>query len=153
MKVRSITAITKLNRPLPEVFEFFSKAENLNEVTPKELNFQFLTPLPIDMHLGQVIDYQIRLSGIAFHWKTLITTWEPPHRFIDQQMKGPYLMWHHEHRFEQKDDHTIMTDIVHWASPGGIFEPIINALIVENKVKEIFKYREQQFKALLSPKK
>ncbi len=149
MMVRSLTAQTRLERPLEEVFEFFSKAENLNEVTPAALRFQFLTPLPIIMHAGQVIDYRIRLSGIPFNWKTLVTDWEPPFRFVDQQIKGPYIMWRHEHIFIAEGQNTLMTDNVHWASPGGIFEPLINALIVENKVRDIFKFREERFKQLL----
>jgi ligand-binding SRPBCC domain-containing protein len=141
---------TKLNASLKEVFEFFSRAENLNQVTPPELRFKILTPLPLEMKVGTLIDYQIRLSGIPFHWRTLITTWEPPYRFVDEQMKGPYKMWHHEHTFEQRDDHVLMTDRVHFLSPGGIFEPFINHILVEPKIKGIFSYREERFKDIFA---
>jgi ligand-binding SRPBCC domain-containing protein len=142
---------TKLYRPLEEVFDFFSKAENLNKVTPPELKFKIFTPLPIVMHVGTLIDYQIQLSGIPFRWRTLITTWEPPYRFIDQQLKGPYSLWHHEHTFEQKDGYTLMTDRVHFLSPGMFLEPLINALFVERKVKQIFAHREKVFTELFGP--
>jgi ligand-binding SRPBCC domain-containing protein len=146
MQPHVLTAETKLYRPLEEVFEFFSKAENLNKVTPAELNFKILTPLPLDMKMGSLIDYRISLYGIPFFWKTLITEWNPPHKFVDQQLKGPYVLWHHEHCFEQKDGYTLMTDRVHFLSPGGFLEPLINRFFVEKKVREIFAYREERFK-------
>jgi ligand-binding SRPBCC domain-containing protein len=136
---------TKLYRPLDEVFEFFSKAENLNEVTPTDLSFSFLTPTPIKMHVGTLIDYQIKLFGIPFGWRTLISDWEPPYRFVDQQIKGPYRLWHHEHTFEQRDGYVLMRDRVHFLSPGGPFEGIINWLLVERQVKKIFAFRTQKF--------
>ena len=139
---------TKLYRPLAEVFDFFSNAENLSEVTPSELSFKITTPLPIKMEVGALIDYKIKLSGIPFAWRTLIKEWNPPHSFVDTQVKGPYSLWHHTHTFEQKDDHVLMTDRVEFLSPGWIFEPIIHHLFVGAKVKEIFAYREQVFERL-----
>ncbi len=146
MQPHVLTTQTKLHASLEEVFAFFSRAENLNQVTPPELHFKILTPLPLEMKVGTIIDYQIRLSGIPFHWRTLITAWEPPYRFVDQQMKGPYKLWHHEHTFEQKDGYVLMTDCVHFLSPGWFLEPIINNLLVEPRVKGIFSYREERFK-------
>lgn len=139
---------TIINRPLNEVFAFFSKAENLNALTPPELHFKINTPLPIEMFPGRIIDYQIKLNGIPFNWRTEICVWDPPHRFVDQQLKGPYVRWHHTHTFKSLGDHTEMTDRVEFLSPGWIFEPIINALFVERKVKEIFEFRERQLNLL-----
>jgi ligand-binding SRPBCC domain-containing protein len=146
MKPHVLRAETKLYRPIDEVFEFFSKAENLNKVTPAELNFSILTPLPLPMKVGALIDYRISLYGVPFFWKTLITEWNPPYKFVDQQLKGPYVLWHHQHSFEQKDGYTLMTDEVHFLSPGWFLEPLINKIFVERKVKEIFAYREERFK-------
>ena len=146
MQPHVLTTQTKLNASLAQVFEFFSRAENLNQVTPPHLHFKILTPLPLQMKLGAVIDYQIQLSGIPFHWRTLVTSWEPPYRFVDEQMKGPYKLWHHEHIFEQCEGYVLMTDRVHFLSPGWFLEPFINRFFVEPKVKEIFRYRDERFK-------
>ena len=135
---------TVINRPLKEVFDFFSKAENLNEITPPDMQFQILTALPINIQKGTLIDYKIKVNGIPFKWKTLISTWEPPHRFVDEQLKGPYNTWIHEHTFEERDGKTYMKDVVKFKSPGWILEPLINSLFIEKKVKGIFEYREKK---------
>ncbi len=134
---------TVINRPLKEVFDFFSNAENLNKITPPDMQFQIITSLPINIQKGTLIDYKIKVNGIPFKWKTLISTWEPPHRFVDEQLKGPYNTWIHEHTFEERDGKTYMKDVVKFKSPGWILEPLINALFIEKKVKGIFEYREK----------
>jgi ligand-binding SRPBCC domain-containing protein len=134
---------TVINRPLNEVFDFFSKAENLNKITPPDMQFRILTPLPINIQKGTLIDYKIKVNGIPFKWKTLISTWEPPLRFVDEQLRGPYNTWIHEHTFEERDGKTYMKDVVKFKSPGWILEPLINALFIEKKVKGIFEYREK----------
>jgi ligand-binding SRPBCC domain-containing protein len=88
------------------------------------------------------------LSGIPFNWKTEICEWNPPFRFVDQQLKGPYVRWHHTHRFIEKDGFTEMTDRIEFLSPGWIFEPIINMLFVERKVKQIFDFRKKQLDSI-----
>jgi ligand-binding SRPBCC domain-containing protein len=148
MKVHVLETVTIIKRPLTEVFGFFSKAENLNLLTPPELQFSILTPTPIVMKQGQIIDYRIKLSGIPFNWKTEICEWNPPFRFVDQQLKGPYVRWHHTHRFIEKDGFTEMTDRIEFLSPGWIFEPIINMLFVERKVKQIFDFRKKQLDSI-----
>ncbi|MBL7883349.1 MAG: SRPBCC family protein [Bacteroidia bacterium] len=135
---------TIINKPIQEVFDFFSKAENLNKITPPNMNFKILTPLPIQMKKGTLIDYRIKVNSIPFKWKTEITDWNPPFRFIDTQLKGPYNTWIHEHIFEERDEKTIMMDIVQFKSPGWFLEPIIHLLFIEKKVKAIFDYREEQ---------
>ena len=139
---------TIINKPLQEVFEFFSNAQNLNLLTPPQLQFEILTPLPIAMKKGTLIDYKLKLSGIPFYWKTEIAAWEPPFRFVDKQLKGPYKIWIHEHRFEEKNGKTYMYDTVEFLSPGWFLEPIINKLFIEKKVKEIFTYREKKLKEI-----
>lgn len=152
MKSHFIKTTTVIQRPLEEVFTFFSKAENLNEITPPDLQFKIITPLPIEMHKGTLIDYKIKLNGIPMKWRTLISAWEPPYRFVDEQLKGPYVKWIHEHRFEARGNETIMYDTVEFLSPGWILEPIVNAIFVQHKVEGIFKYREQRMQQLF-PKK
>jgi ligand-binding SRPBCC domain-containing protein len=138
-----LTKTTIINKPLSEVFEFFSNAENLNKITPPDMQFKILTPLPIIIKKGTLIDYKIKVSGIPFNWQTEITEWEPNKRFTDKQLKGPYRVWIHEHTFEEKDGKTIMNDHVQFLSPGWLLEPIINKLFIEKKVKGIFAYREK----------
>ncbi len=148
MKSHFFYSETIINRPINEVFDFFSKAENLNRLTPDELEFKILTPLPLQMRKGALIDYQIRLSKIPFKWKTEITVWNPPFSFIDRQVKGPYRIWIHEHSFLDNGNQTKMIDRVEFLSPGGILEPIINKAFVESRVKEIFSYREKRLKEI-----
>ncbi|MCU0423272.1 MAG: SRPBCC family protein [Bacteroidia bacterium] len=151
MKPHILTRTTIIKKPLLEVFDFFSKAENLNVLTPPELHFTILTPLPIQMKNGALIDYSIKLNGIPFKWKTEIEIWNPPHQFVDQQLKGPYVRWHHTHNFKSLDDHTTeMTDIVEYLSPGWILEPVITALIVRKRVEAIFDYREKKLHEIFS---
>lgn len=148
--MRVIYRKTEVNRPIDEVFEFFAKAENLNAITPPELNFKIITPLPIAMKQGTLIDYKIKLSGIPFGWKTEISQWEPPFRFVDTQIKGPYRVWIHEHAFESQGSKTIVKDIVSYLSPGWIFEPVIHQLAVKKKLEHIFDYRMEKIKSIFN---
>jgi ligand-binding SRPBCC domain-containing protein len=88
--LRTIIRESIIRLPIEEVFDFFSNAENLNLLTPGKLNFKILTPLPVKMEKGTLIDYKISIMGIPFKWRTEITDWEPPFRFVDIQLKGPY---------------------------------------------------------------
>lgn len=151
MKPHVLQMTTWIDRPLFEVFDFFSKAENLDELTPPELQFKIKTPLPIAMGQGTLIDYTIGLHGIPMKWRTLISTWEPPFRFVDEQLKGPYKIWIHEHRFEASENRTKMTDTIQFLSPGWFLEPLINRLFVKEKVEQIFEYRKQKLEELFPP--
>jgi ligand-binding SRPBCC domain-containing protein len=142
MKEYVLEKTTQINKPLSEVFEFFSKAENLNKITPSEVYFKILTPLPIPMAKGTLIDYKIKLNGIAFKWKTEISEWNPPFKFADQQLSGPYTKWYHEHFFEEKNGVTIMTDKVTYLAKGWFLAPLLHWLFVDKKVKQIFEFRE-----------
>ena len=140
-----LTQETIINRPIEEVFNFFSKAENLNLITPEELKFKMHTPSPVLMQKGTLIDYTIKVSGIPFKWRTEITAWDPPFRFIDEQKKGPYNTWIHEHTFESLGpDKTKMTDHVQFLSPGWILEPLIHHLFINKKVQGIFRFRNSK---------
>lgn len=148
MKPHTLIRKTIIKRPLEEVFQFFSKAENLNLLTPSELEFRILTPLPIKMQAGALIDYKIKLNGIPFNWKTEIAEWKVNERFVDQQIKGPYQIWHHTHSFKSVDGGTEMTDEVKYLSPGWIIEPLIQALFIKKKVESIFDYRNSKLKEI-----
>jgi ligand-binding SRPBCC domain-containing protein len=152
MQAHTLTFETKLYRSLDDIFDFFSNAENLNTVTPTDVEFSMLTPTPIKMQVGTLINYRIKLMGIPFFWRTHINVWEPPYRFVDEQVKGPYMLWHHEHTFEQKDGYVLMTDKLHYLSPGWFLEPLINRFFVTPQIKKIWGYRDQQFKKLFGKK-
>ncbi len=136
----------QIDKPIQDIFPFFSKVENLEILTPDWLNFKILTPLPIEIKTGTIIKYRIRLYGIPLYWKTKITLWDPPHRFIDEQIKGPYSVWIHEHRFEAKDGKTTMIDTVDYDIPGWIFKTVVHRIFVEKQVDSIFKFRQKKIK-------
>ena len=127
-----------LVRPPAEIFPFFADAKNLGDITPPWLHFQIITPGRIEMRVGTLIDYRVVLHGLPLSWRTKITVWEPPYRFVDEQVKGPYQRWIHEHRFQKSDGGTICYDQVRYSILGGW---IINRLFVERDVREIFKFR------------
>jgi ligand-binding SRPBCC domain-containing protein len=128
-----------------EVFQFFSDARNLERITPDWLHFAVLTPEPIDMHEGLLIDYRLRLRGIPLRWQSEITVWEPPHRFVDQQRRGPYSLWIHAHRFAETDGGTMACDEVMYKAPGGRF---IDWLLVRREVEAIFDFREKKLREI-----
>lgn len=134
--------------PVEEVFGFFSKPENLNLLTPESLQFRILTALPVEMKQGALIDYSIKLGGIPFRWRTEITAWEPPFRFIDTQLKGPYKVWIHEHTFAPSGTGTIVTDSVSYLAPGWIIEPLIHSFFIRGRLEHIFDYREKKLKSI-----
>jgi len=141
---RILTSEITVNSDIETVFGFFAKAENLNIITPPELKFRIITPLPIEMKKGTLIDYKIKLNAVPFAWKTEISEWEPPYRFVDRQLKGPYRIWIHEHTFRSHDGKTIVKDKVEYLPPGNIAEPFIHKLVVQKKLERIFSYRRQK---------
>ncbi len=130
-----------LPKPPQQVFEFFADARNLQAITPAWLNFVVLTPGPIEIRRGALIDYRLRVHGIPIRWQTEITAWEPPHRFVDEQRRGPYRLWVHEHRFEARDGGTLASDFVRYAAPGG---KLTDWLFVRRDVERIFQFRRQK---------
>lgn len=138
-----------LPRPLGEVFPFFSEARNLESLTPPWLNFEVLTPGPIAMRPGTLIDYRIRIHGVPVCWRTEITAWEPPHRFVDVQLWGPYRLWHHTHTFAAQDGGTYCTDDVRYHPWGGT---LTNWLFVRRDIERIFEYRRQRLEEFFQPR-
>lgn len=141
MKNRQFRSELWVPRPIDEVFDFFADAANLNQITPAWVCFEILTELPIAMNVGTLIDYRIKIRGIPVRWQTEITAWDPPFRFVDEQRRGPYRRWHHEHTFIEQDGGTIIRDVVDYAVTGWIFEPLIHKTLVQPDVKRIFEHR------------
>lgn len=137
--------------PLRRIFPFFAQPENLALITPPSLRFRLLTPPPVEMEKGRIIDYTIRVMGLPVRWRTLITTYEPPRCFVDEQISGPYSFWHHTHRFEPRDGGTLLYDEVRYVLPMALLGPVrgmVHALYVRPSLEQIFDYREQVFTRL-----
>lgn len=148
---RVLETITTLPLDVDKVFSFFAEAENLERITPPELLFEILTPTPIDMREGALIDYRLRLFGVPFRWRTRIVDWQPNDRFVDEQVRGPYRYWRHEHTFAENDNGTRMTDRVEYRLPflpaGAVALPL-----VRRQLDRIFRYRASAIRTLLGSK-
>jgi ligand-binding SRPBCC domain-containing protein len=129
----------RLPRPRLEIFAFFADAGNLEALTPPWLRFRIVTPRPIELCAGALIDYRLRVHGLPVRWTSEITVWEPPGRFVDEQRRGPYRLWVHEHTFEDAPaGGTFVHDRVRYQVPFG---RLANWLLVERDARTIFTYR------------
>jgi ligand-binding SRPBCC domain-containing protein len=128
-------------RPIEDVFAFFSEAGNLEAITPPWLGFRIDSPGPIVMRPGARIHYRISLHGLPLRWVTEIKTWEPPHAFVDVQLRGPYRSWHHTHYFEPMNGGTLMRDAVRYVLPFGPLGRLAHAWIVKSDLEAIFDHR------------
>jgi ligand-binding SRPBCC domain-containing protein len=131
-----------------EVFPFFADARNLERLTPPELRFAILTPGPIEMRPGTVIDYRLSLSGLPFRWRTLIEAFEPEDRFIDVQARGPYKTWRHLHEFVEVPGGTALRDRVAYELPFGPLGDVVHAAIIRRQLDGIFEYRRATIETL-----
>ena len=130
-----------IEKPRNEVFGFFADAGNLERITPPELNFKIISPQPINIKKGALIEYQLKLRGIPITWRTEITQWNPPFNFVDSALKSPYKQWIHLHTFEEGENgETIMRDLVRYRLP---LEPLgdLAHFYVKKELKYIFDYR------------
>lgn len=149
MRVYELRRETVVPRDRQEVFAFFSDAGNLEELTPSWLRFEVLTPRPVEMRVGARIDYRLKVRGLPLGWTSEITAWEPPERFVDEQVRGPYRRWHHEHRFEERPGGTAVLDRVRYAVPGGLLlDRLVHGLLVGPDVERIFDYRQRRLEEL-----
>ena len=126
-----------------ELFPFFADAYNLEAITPPWLRFRVLTPGAIEMRPGALIEYRLRLHGLPVSWLTRIEVWEPPHRFVDEQLRGPYRLWRHEHTFEPDGaGGTLARDHVEYQIRGGeALGAVVNRLLVARDLERIFSCR------------
>lgn len=127
-----------------QVFAFFGDARNLEAMTPPLLQFRMITPDPITMGAGTQLRYRLKVRGLPVSWLTLIQEWEPPHRFVDEQLEGPYALWHHTHTFEPDGDGgTVMRDVVRYALPLGGLGEVAHRFVVRPDLERIFDYRAE----------
>jgi len=134
-----------LPRPPEIVFPFFADAGNLETITPPWLRFEILTPPPISMNVGTLVEYRLRLHGVRLRWQSEITAWEPPHRFVDEQRQGPYRKWVHEHTFAAYPDGSEVRDSVRYAVPGGL---LADFFFVRRDLVRIFEYRARVLRSI-----
>ncbi len=141
MKTVKLVREQVIDQPVETVFAFFSSAQNLQVLTPKWLNFEILTPLPIEMHVGTIIQYALRVRGVPVQWTSAISTWRPPFEFVDVQLSGPYALWHHRHSFEPRGNSTVVRDEIHYRLPFGWLGSLVHAAIVKHDLEKIFAHR------------
>lgn len=128
--------------PIEEAFAFYGDAHNLERITPPWLGFQVITPRPLEMKVGTLIEYRLRLHRVPVRWRTRIEAWEPPRRFVDAQIQGPYSLWEHTHEFERDgSEATIIGDRVRYSIPFGPVGELANRLLVQRDLARIFDYR------------
>ena len=132
----------RIELPIARAFAFFGDARNLERITPPWLGFEVTTPGPIEMGAGTLIEYRLRLHRVPVRWRTRIEAWEPPHRFVDAQVRGPYSLWEHTHTFEEDGpEATIIRDRVRYSIPLGPLGELADRLLVRRDLKQIFDYR------------
>ena len=145
-----LEARSQLPLAAEQVFPFFADAWNLETLTPRWLHFSILTPGPIAIRRGSLIDYRLRLHGIPLRWRSEIVEWEPPHLFVDRQVRGPYHTWIHTHSFRDVADGVVIADRVRYRIRGGrAVHRIANAVSAARDLRAIFGYRQEQLEALL----
>lgn len=138
-----------ISRSPTELFPFYGDPLNLERITPPWLHFQVVTPQPIEMASGLFLDYRLRLRGIPLRWRSEISVWDPPYRFVDEQRLGPYRKWHHEHLFEPAGKGTTILDRVTYVPRGG---RLINTLFVQPDLNRIFRFRQQKLAEIFAMK-
>ena len=153
MKVYKKETVQFVNASIEECWAFFSSPKNLQKITPGTMGFQITDFDGKNMYAGQIIQYKVSpLLGLKLRWTTEITNVKDNEYFIDEQRFGPYVLWHHKHFFEPSENGTKMTDLVHYALPLGFLGRIMNTLVVKNKLREIFDYREVKVNEIFNSK-
>jgi ligand-binding SRPBCC domain-containing protein len=135
--------------PLADVFAFFAQARNLERITPPWLRFVVLTPGPIEMAPGALIDYRLQVRGVPLRWTSRIEEWAPGRGFVDRQLRGPYRLWLHRHEFAELDGGTIVRDRVRYELPLGPIGDAVHAAIVRHDLGRVFDFRRDAVRRLL----
>ena len=149
MTLFSFSAIQKLPISILRAWEFFSNPKNLELITPSWLNLRITSEIPDEMHPGMIITYEVTpFFGIRVNWVTEITHVDRPHLFVDEQRFGPYRFWHHKHLFREIHGGIEMQDIVHYAYRFGLIGGFIGALLVRDRLRDIFGYRYEKLREL-----
>lgn len=142
MRTHRLERTQRLPGSPDEVFGFFADALNLEAITPAWLSFRVVTPGPIEMRAGALIEYRLKLHGVPVRWLTRIEEWEPGKRFVDVQVRGPYRLWHHTHKFEPDGrGGTLVRDTVRYALPLGPLGGLAHRLFVARDLRRIFDHR------------
>ena len=150
-KIYTISRTQWVPKPLNEVFDFFSRPANLQELTPPLLDFHILEA-PEQIRAGSLIRYRLRVHKVPVNWTTEIVEWKPPLRFVDIQLKGPYTLWRHQHTFAVERGGTTISDRVSYSLPLGPLGQIVHALIVRRDVEQIFEFRSVKMQELFGTK-
>lgn len=152
MRVHVLERAQRVGLPPERAFDFYGDASNLEPLTPPWLRFEVTTPMPIEMDAGTLLDYRLRLHGVPVRWRTRIESWEPPHRFLDVQVRGPYSLWEHTHTFEPVGDGaTTIRDRVRYAIPFGPLGSLAHVVFVRRDLARIFDYRQEAVAKRLRP--
>jgi ligand-binding SRPBCC domain-containing protein len=149
MHVEHLERAQVVARPVDEVFAFYARAGNLELITPPWLSFRVLTPEPLEMRSGTMIDYRLRLHGVPVWWTSRIGEWHENRLFVDRQVRGPYRLWHHRHEFEPLDGATRVRDRVAYALPLGRLGHVAGMPLVRRDLRRIFDYRQAAVARLL----
>jgi ligand-binding SRPBCC domain-containing protein len=136
-------------RPVDEVFDFFAQARNLERITPPWLGFEVLTPGPVEMGSGTLIEYRLRVHGVPVRWISRIEEWDSGRLFVDRQLRGPYRLWHHRHEFVARAEGTVVRDRVRYALPLGRLGELPHAAFVRRDLERIFDFRRAAVAQLL----
>jgi ligand-binding SRPBCC domain-containing protein len=136
--------------PPKTTFKLFSDACALERITPRWLDFRVISSGPIEMREGVLIRYALKLHGLPVKWLTRIEAWDPPHRFVDRQLQGPYRMWVHSHTFLPRDDGTAIVDRVRYELPLGVLGELARIAVVRRDLEQIFDYRQEAVSIALS---
>jgi ligand-binding SRPBCC domain-containing protein len=150
MRVHTLVREQELPGPPTEVFDLFADARNLEAITPPLLRFEIVTPGTIEMRVGTLIQYRLHFHGVPVSWLTSIQAWDPPHRFIDQQVRGPFALWHHTHElFPSGADGTRMRDTVRYAIGFGPLGELAHRALVRRDLDTIFDFRREKVAEML----
>jgi len=151
VRVHRLTRSQHLDRPVDEVFAFFARADNLEQITPSWLRFEVRDTEPADMGDGTLIHYRLRLHGLPLRWTSMIEEWRPGESFVDRQVRGPYRLWHHRHTFRADGAGTVLGDDVHYALPLGRVGDLAHPLFVRHDLERIFDHRQAAVLRLIGP--